>query len=57
MLKQVGARNEVITCRGWGLGGFLLGNAGTGGGKGWGLGGFLLGNAETGGGKERGNYQ
>ena len=56
MLKQVGARKEVITCRGWGLGGFLLGNAGTGGGKGWGLGGFLLGNAETGGGKERGNY-
>ena len=33
MLKQVGARKEVITCRGWGLGGFLLGNAGTGGGK------------------------
>ena len=32
MLELVGARKEVITCRGWGLGGFLLGNAGTRGG-------------------------
>ena len=33
MLKKVGARKEVITCRGWGLGGFLLSNVETGGGK------------------------